>query len=177
MAYCPICGARVTGTGCPTHGQPGAPSAPTTAPAPPPEPLTLQQAAQAKANIQRSRPGGVALPSRIDDLNATQRGQMAHALSLIASVVTLGFGGGVAAFAAYLMLRERPDMGRALAATALNLQIVVTAGVWLAQPLGAFGDAVQWLLVIGGLAAHVIAILKARSGQVWLPDRIPTIVH
>ncbi len=117
------------------------------------------------------------MPSQLATLNATQQCQLAHAAGLILSLVTLGFAGIVGALAAYLTMRSRPDKARALAAAAVNLQIVVTAGVWLAQPLGTFGDAVQWLLVAGGAATHGIAILKARAGQVWLPSRIPTIVH
>lgn len=182
MSFCPTCGSRLTATGCPTHGPAagggggefaeGVATALVPGAVPP-----VQATQQARRSERTPASNGPALPRAVSELSAIERGQTAHAAGLVLSLITFGFAGVLGPLAAYLLWRSIPDESRALSAAALNIQMVVTVGVWLAQPLGAFGDAVQWVLVITGVVAHVIATLRARSGDVWVPPRVPTVFH
>lgn len=117
------------------------------------------------------------IPRAIAERQPVTQGQIAHAFAAASSVITMGYLGALAALIAYVAFRTRMDAARELAVTALNLQIVITSGAWIAIFLGDFGNVLQAILVIFSVAVHYSAIMRARSGEVWLPPRFPRLVR
>jgi uncharacterized Tic20 family protein len=98
-------------------------------------------------------------------------GTLAHAIPLVAMVVSVGFLGFIASLVMYLVYRDRGPFVRENAANSLNIQITVGIILIVSFPLMLIliGFVTFLLAIVLGVVLHIIGVLKANRGEWWRP--------
>jgi uncharacterized Tic20 family protein len=98
-------------------------------------------------------------------------GTLAHAIPLVAMVVSVGFLGFVASLVMYLLYKDRGPFVRENAANSLNIQITVGIVLLVSLPLMLVlvGFVTFLLAIVLAFVLHLIGAMKANRGEWWRP--------
>ena len=98
-------------------------------------------------------------------------GTLAHAIPLVAMVVSVGFLGFVASLVMYLLYKDRGPFVRENAANSLNIQITVGIVLLVSLPLMLIlvGVVTFLLAIVLAFVLHLIGAMKANRGEWWRP--------
>lgn len=98
-------------------------------------------------------------------------GTLAHAIPLIAMVVSAGVLGFVASLVLYLIYKDRGTFARENAANSLNIQITTGIVLLISIPLMLVlvGFVTFGLALVYAFVLHLIGALKANRGEWWRP--------
>jgi hypothetical protein len=98
-------------------------------------------------------------------------GTLAHAIPLVAMVVSVGFLGFVASLVMYLLYKDRGPFVRENAANSLNIQITVGIVLLVSLPLMLIlvGFVTFLLAIVLAFVLHLIGAMKANRGEWWRP--------
>jgi uncharacterized protein len=123
---------------------------------------------------QAAQPGGAVSPSEERTM-----GTLAHAIPLIAMVVSAGFLGFVASLVLYLVYKDRGPFARENAANSLNIQITTGIVLLISLPLMLVlvGFLTWGLALVFAFVLHLIGALKANHGEWWRPPLTLRLVH
>lgn len=96
---------------------------------------------------------------------------LTHTISAIAMVASAGTLGFIASLVIYLVYKDRGPFVRAHAANAVNVQLTALIGLVVSGVLMIVlvGFVLYPLVVVGAVIIHVIAALKANSGEWYDP--------
>jgi uncharacterized Tic20 family protein len=104
---------------------------------------------------------------------------LAHAIPLVAMVISAGALGFVASLILYLIYKDRGPFARENAANSLNVQI--TTGIVLLVSIPLMFVLVGFLTFAAALVVafvlHLLGALKANRGQWWRPPMTLHLVH
>ena len=106
-------------------------------------------------------------------------GTLAHAIPLVAMVVSAGLLGFVASLVLYLIYKDRGPFARENAANSLNIQITTGIVLLVSIPLmfvliGFFTFAAA---LVAAFVLHLMGALKANRGEWWRPPMVLRLVH
>src|SRR3954454_13759388 len=98
-------------------------------------------------------------------------GTLAHAIPLVAMVVSAGVLGFVASLILYLIYKDRGPFARENAANSLNIQITTGIVLLISIPLMLVlvGFVTFGLALVYAFVLHLIGALKANGGEWWRP--------
>jgi uncharacterized protein len=106
-------------------------------------------------------------------------GMLAHAIPLVAMVVSAGALGFVASLILYLIYKDRGPFARENAANSLNIQI--TTGIVLLVSIPLMFVLVGFLTfavaLVVAFVLHLLGALKANRGEWWRPPMTLHLVH
>ena len=106
-------------------------------------------------------------------------GTLAHAIPLVAMVVSAGTLGFVASLILFLIYKDKGPFVRAHAANSLNVQI--TTGIVLLVSIPLMFVLIGFLTFVVALVVafvlHLIGALKANRGEWWRPPMTLRLVH
>jgi uncharacterized Tic20 family protein len=96
---------------------------------------------------------------------------LTHAISAVAMGVSAGTLGFVASLVIYLVYRDRGPFVRAHAANAVNVQLTALLGLVISGVLMLIlvGFVTYPLVVVAAVVIHVIAAMRANSGEWYDP--------
>lgn len=105
-------------------------------------------------------------------------GALAHAVPLVAMVLSAGLLGFVGSLVIYLMYKDRGPFVRAHAANSVNVQVVTGIVLLLSFPLMLLlvGFVTYPLALVFAFVMHVVGALKAHRGEWWDPPMTPGFV-
>ena len=120
-----------------------------------------------------------ARPDGVSPSEERTMGMLAHAIPLVAMVVSAGTLGFVASLVLYLIYKDRGPFVRENAANSLNVQITTGIVLLISIPLMfvLVGFATYALALVFAFVLHLIGALKANSGQWWRPPFTLRLVH
>ena len=120
-----------------------------------------------------------ARPGEVSPGEERTMGMLAHAIPLVAMVVSVGFLGFVASLVIYILYKDRGPFARENAANSLNVQITTGIILLVSLPLMlVLVGFVTWgLALVFAFVLHLIGALKANSGQWWRPPFTLRLVH
>ena len=106
-------------------------------------------------------------------------GTLAHAIPLVAMVLSAGFLGFVASLVLYLIYKDRGPFARENAANSLNIQIITGIVLLISFPLMLVlvGFLTFALALVFAFVMHLIGALKAHRGEWWRPPMTPRFVR
>ena len=106
-------------------------------------------------------------------------GTLAHAIPLVAMVLSAGFLGFVASLVLYLIYKDRGPFARENAANSLNIQIITGIVLLISFPLMLVlvGFPTFALALVFAFVMHLIGALKAHRGEWWRPPMTPRFVR
>jgi len=106
-------------------------------------------------------------------------GMLAHAIPLVAMVVSAGLLGFVASLVLYLIYKDRGPFARENAANSLNIQITTGIVLLVSIPLMLvlIGFVTFGLALVGAFVLHLIGAIKANRGEWWRPPMTLRLVH
>ena len=106
-------------------------------------------------------------------------GTLAHAIPLVAMVVSAGLLGFVASLVLYLIYKDRGPFARENAANSLNIQITVGIVLLVSLPLMLIlvGFVTFLLAIVLAFVLHLIGAMKANRGEWWRPPMTLRLVH
>lgn len=106
-------------------------------------------------------------------------GMLAHAIPLVAMVVSAGTLGFVASLVLYLIYKDRGPFVRENAANSLNIQITtgIVLLVSLLLMLVLIGFVTFALALVVAFVLHLIGAIKANRGEWWRPPMTLRLVH
>lgn len=106
-------------------------------------------------------------------------GTLAHALPLIAMVLSAGALGFVGSLVIFLIYKDRGPFVRANAANSLNIQIITGIILLVSLPLMLLlvGFVTYGLALLFAFVLHVIGAVKANRGAWWDPPFVPRFVR
>ena len=106
-------------------------------------------------------------------------GMLAHAIPLVAMVVSAGLLGFVASLVLYLIYKDRGPFARENAANSLNIQITTGIVLLVSIPLMLvlIGFVTFGLALGGAFVLHLIGAIKANRGEWWRPPMTLRLVH
>src|SRR4051794_16816119 len=112
-----------------------------------------------------------ARPSAISPAEERTMGTLAHAIPLVAMVVSAGFLGFVASLVLYVMYKDRGPFARENAANSLNIQITTGIVLLVSLPLMlVLVGFVTWgLALVFAFVLHLLGALRANRGEWWRP--------
>jgi uncharacterized Tic20 family protein len=112
-----------------------------------------------------------AQPAPLSPSEERNLGTLAHAIPLVAMVVSVGFLGFVASLVMYLLYKDRGPFVRENAANSLNIQITIGIIMLVSFPLMLIlvGFVTFLLAIVLGFVLHLIGALKANRGEWWKP--------
>jgi uncharacterized Tic20 family protein len=120
-----------------------------------------------------------AQPDSVSPSEERTMGMLAHAIPLVAMVVSAGVLGFVASLVLYLIYKDRGPFARENAANSLNVQITTGIVLLISIPLMfvLVGFLTYALALVFAFVLHLIGALKANSGQWWRPPFTLHLVH
>jgi uncharacterized protein len=106
-------------------------------------------------------------------------GTLAHAIPLIAMVVSAGLLGFVASLIVYLIYKDRGPFVRENAANSLNIQITMGIVLLVSIPLMLIlvGFLTWGIAFVVAFVLHLIGAIKANRGEWWRPPMTLRFVH
>ncbi len=106
-------------------------------------------------------------------------GAVAHAVPLVAMVVSAGLLGFVGSLVIYLLYKDRGPFVRAHAANSLNVQIMTGIVLLISIPLMfvLVGFVTYGLALVVAFVLHLLGALKAHRGEWWNPPMTPRFVR
>jgi uncharacterized protein len=106
-------------------------------------------------------------------------GTLAHAIPLVAMVVSAGTLGFVASLILYLIYKDRGPFVRENAANSLNIQITTGIVLLVSIPLMLLlvGFLTWGIALVVAFVLHLLGALKANRGEWWLPPMTLRLVH
>lgn len=118
-------------------------------------------------------------PASVSPSEERSWGTLAHAIPLVAMVVSAGTLGFVASLILYLVYKDRGPFVRENAANSLNIQI--TTGIVLLVSIPLMFVLVGFLTFAAALVVafvlHLLGALKANRGEWWRPPMTLQLVH
>jgi uncharacterized protein len=118
-------------------------------------------------------------PESVSPSEERTMGMLAHAIPLVAMVISAGALGFVASLILYLIYKDRGPFARENAANSLNVQI--TTGIVLLVSIPLMFVLVGFLTFAAALVVafvlHLLGALKANRGQWWRPPMTLHLVH
>jgi len=120
-----------------------------------------------------------AQPGSVSPSEERTMGMLAHAIPLVAMVVSAGVLGFVASLVLYFVYKDRGPFARENAANSLNVQITTGIVLLISIPLMLVlvGFVTYALALVFAFVLHLIGALKANSGQWWRPPFTLRLVH
>jgi uncharacterized protein len=120
-----------------------------------------------------------ARPGALSPSEERTMGMLAHAIPLVAMVVSAGTLGFVASLVLYFIYKDRGPFVRENAVNSLNLQI--TTGIVLLISIPLMLILVGFLTFLAALVVafvlHLIGAIKANRGEWWRPPLTLRLVH
>ena len=112
-----------------------------------------------------------AQPGAVSPAEERTMGTLAHAIPLIAMVVSAGLLGFVASLVLYLIYKDRGPFARENAANSLNIQITTGIVLLVSIPLMLIliGFLTFGIAIVVAFVLHLIGALKANRGEWWRP--------
>ena len=106
-------------------------------------------------------------------------GTLAHAIPLVAMVVSAGLLGFVASLIVYLVYKDRGPFVRENAANSLNIQITMGIVLLVSIPLMLVlvGFLTWGIAFVVAFVLHLIGAIKANRGEWWRPPMTLRFVH
>lgn len=106
-------------------------------------------------------------------------GTVAHAVPLVAMVVSAGTLGFIGSLVIYLLYKDRGPFVRAHAANSLNVQIVTGIVLLISIPLMfvLIGLVTYPAALVFAFVLHLLGALKAHRGEWWNPPMTPRFVR
>ena len=118
-------------------------------------------------------------PATVSPSEERTMGTLAHAIPLVAMVVSAGTLGFVGSLVVYLIYKDRGAFVRHNAANSLNIQI--TTGIVLLVSIPLMIVLIGFLTFVVALVVafvlHLIGALKANRGEWWRPPMPLRLVH
>jgi len=98
-------------------------------------------------------------------------GTLAHAIPLVAMVISAGLLGFVASLVLYVIYKDRGPFARENAANSLNIQITTGIVLLVSLPLMLIliGFLTFGIAIVVAFVLHLIGALKANRGEWWRP--------
>jgi uncharacterized protein len=118
-------------------------------------------------------------PGTVSPAEERSMGLLAHAIPLVAMVVSAGLLGFVASFVLYVIYKDRGPFARANAANSMNIQITTGIALVVSLPLMLVlvGFLTFGLALVYAFVLHIIGALKANRGEWWRPPLTLRLVH
>jgi uncharacterized Tic20 family protein len=118
-------------------------------------------------------------PDSVSPPEERTMGTLAHAIPLVAMVVSAGFLGFVASLVLYVLYKDRGPFARENAANSLNIQITTGIVLLVSLPLMLVlvGFLTWGLALVFAFVLHLIGALKANRGEWWRPPFTLRLVH
>jgi uncharacterized protein len=118
-------------------------------------------------------------PDSVSPSEERTMGMLAHAIPLVAMVVSAGVLGFVASLVLYLIYKDRGPFARENAANSLNVQITTGIVLLVSIPLMLLlvGFVTYGLAIVFAFVLHLMGALKANRGQWWRPPFTLRLVH
>ena len=118
-------------------------------------------------------------PATVSPSEERTMGTLAHAIPLVAMVVSAGTLGFVASLILYLIYKDRGPFARENAANSLNIQITTGIVLLVSIPLMLvlIGFVTFGLALVGAFVLHLIGAIKANRGEWWRPPMTLRLVH
>jgi uncharacterized Tic20 family protein len=118
-------------------------------------------------------------PGAVSPAEERTMGTLAHAIPLVAMVVSAGLLGFVASLVLYLIYKDRGPFARENAANSLNIQITTGIVLLVSIPLMLIliGFLTFGIAIVVAFVLHLIGALKANRGEWWRPPLTLRFVH
>jgi uncharacterized protein len=118
-------------------------------------------------------------PPTVSPSEERTMGMLAHAIPVVAMVVSAGTLGFVASLILYLIYKDRGPFVRENAANSLNIQITTGIVLLISIPLMLVlvGFLTWGIALVVAFVLHLIGALKANRGEWWRPPMTLHIVH
>jgi uncharacterized Tic20 family protein len=118
-------------------------------------------------------------PGTVSFAEERTMGMLAHAIPLVAMVVSAGLLGFVASLVLYLIYKDRGPFARENAANSLNVQITTGIVLLVSIPLMLvlIGFVTYSLALVVAFVLHLIGAIKANRGEWWRPPMTLRLVH
>jgi uncharacterized protein len=118
-------------------------------------------------------------PGAVSPSEERTMGMLAHAIPLVAMVVSAGLLGFVASLVLYLIYKDRGPFARENAANSLNVQITTGIVLLISVPLMLVlvGFVTYGLALVAAFVLHLIGAIKANRGEWWRPPMTLRLVH
>jgi uncharacterized protein len=118
-------------------------------------------------------------PGTVSPSEERTMGMLAHAIPLVAMVISAGLLGFVASLVLYLIYKDRGPFARENAANSLNIQITTGIVLLVSIPLMLvlIGFVTFGLALVAAFVLHLIGALKANRGEWWRPPMMLRLVH
>ena len=120
-----------------------------------------------------------ARPATVSPSEERTMGMLAHAIPLVAMVVSAGVLGFVASLILYLIYKDRGPFARENAANSLNIQITTGIVLLISIPLMLVlvGFLTWGIALVVAFVLHLLGALKANRGEWWRPPVTLRLVH
>ena len=120
-----------------------------------------------------------ARPASVSPSEERTMGMLAHAIPLVAMVVSAGVLGFVASLILYLIYKDRGPFARENAANSLNIQITTGIVLLISIPLMLVlvGFLTWGIALVVAFVLHLLGALKANRGEWWRPPVTLRLVH
>jgi uncharacterized protein len=120
-----------------------------------------------------------ARPATVSASEERTMGMLAHAIPLVAMVVSAGLLGFVASLVLYLIYKDRGPFARENAANSLNIQITTGIVLLISIPLifVLVGIFTALAAIVVAFVLHLIGAIKAHHGEWWRPPMTLRLVH
>ena len=118
-------------------------------------------------------------PATVSPSEERTMGMLAHAIPLVAMVVSAGTLGFVASLILYLIYKDKGPFVRENAANSLNIQITTGIVLLISIPLMLVlvGFLTWGIALVVAFVLHLIGALKANRGEWWRPPATLRLVH
>ena len=118
-------------------------------------------------------------PATVSPSEERTMGMLAHAIPLVAMVVSAGTLGFVASLILYLIYKDKGPFVRENAANSLNIQITTGIVLLISLPLMLIlvGFLTWGLALVFAFVLHLLGALKANRGEWWRPPMTLRLVH
>ena len=118
-------------------------------------------------------------PGTVSPAEERTMGMLAHAIPLVAMVVSAGLLGFVASLVLYLIYKDRGPFARENAANSLNIQITTGIVLLVSIPLMLvlIGFVTFGLALVVAFVLHLLGAIKANRGEWWRPPMTLRLVH
>ena len=124
-------------------------------------------------------PYPAAPPPSISPGEERNLGAVAHAVPLVAMVLSAGTLGFVGSLVIYLLYKDRGPFVRVHTANSLNVQIMTGIVLLVSLPLMLVlvGFATYGIALVVAFVLHLVGALKANRGEWWDPPLTPRFVR
>jgi uncharacterized protein len=106
-------------------------------------------------------------------------GMLAHAIPLVAMVVSVGTLGFIASLVLYFVYKDKGPFVRENAANSLNIQITMGIVMLVSLPLMLVlvGFVTFLAAIVVAFVLHLVGAMKANRGEWWKPPVTLNLVH